>query len=248
MDQWRASFDDAFARALGQGAGDLVVWVTLLVFAATFLVVVYLLLRASGVDIQVSFRNAAPGEQPPRREPQGARREQPLPSLATHGAAESRRSFLRGLDTAQQAVGKFLVGTLVVALVAATALVALVWLTYPDDGNRDFVLFYSGAVYLVGALGLIAKIAGLRRQLEPPTPGERSYFDELRSKVRVFEVETEPQMHHLGADALERARRHVAAGGSLEDACAAADPRYSQLPPWAQKAFRKAIEMALREA
>jgi hypothetical protein len=44
----------------------------------------------------------------------------------------------------------------------------------------------------------------------------------------------------IDAASLERARRHVAGGGTLEEACALIDPRYQEMSGWSKDVFKRA--------
>jgi hypothetical protein len=266
MDEpWKSSFEYAFGRAAGHALGGIVVWGTLLVFVLTFAAVFYVLARRMGVGIHVDLRGESPGGEERRRNASsasnagmsasssvgfGRSRSGELPrleDLAKHRQKASRDEFLRSLDTAQDALAKVMLVLLVAALVGITFLYAMLLLRYPDDGNRDFMVFYGSVVYGLGFLTLTAKILWTWGRLTPRTGDGPGLFDQLRSKIDV-NVRSEPQTFSLGTEAIERARRHVAAGGTLDEACRLADPRYESLGPWAKTAFRKALEMALRAA
>lgn len=251
-----SSFESAFSRTVGEAMGGLVVWTTLFVFVATFAFVLWLFLRR-GIGLRIHFHRGEPSGARPFSRPGGygpstARRasqasSQGLPRLYSEQKPDdARKQFLARLDTAQGHLGRILVGLLYFAVVAATALMALLVFRYPDDGNRDFMLFYGGAVYLLAILTIVAKIAGVRRQLAVrPDPDLREQLEALRSKIDI-RVESEPELAIVDEAALARARQHVAAGGSLDEACELVHPRYRELGGWARSAFRSAIEAALR--
>lgn len=239
--------EDAFSRAFGEAMGGLVVWITVLVFLTTFAFVMWLFVR-SRVGISVLFqREPGPTERPQSGAAAGRPPVRELPRLYPKAdPSEDRRRFLATLDSTENVLARILIWLLRLGLLAATAVMVLLWLKYPDDGNRDFMLFYGGAVYFVVALSILAKLAGIRRRLDVrPDPELRDMFTQLRSKVQI-DVQSEPHVTKIDAATLERARNHVARGGTLDEACAIMDPRYSEMTGWARDAFRHAVEAALK--
>jgi hypothetical protein len=249
MDAIRSSFEYAFGKAMGQAAGGLIVWTTVLVFLTVFLLVLYLFNRNKiGFQIKV-----APADEPDVAPLPASRPAAPSPSRVPsrelprlHGShadsAAGRKEFLRTLDSVERVVATIYMGLLAIVFVAATAAMAWICLEYPDDGNRDFMLFYGGAIYLVGVATLATQVIGTRRRLSGRA--EPGLLDQLRSKIQ-FTVQSSPDVRFVDAAALERARRHMAAGGTLDEACALIDPRYRQMSGWKQSVFCKAVEMAL---
>lgn len=92
-------------------------------------------------------------------------------------------------------------------------------------------------------LALSARIhrANQRRSARPAA----SLLDELRSKVELT-VATTPVVHRLDAAAIERARRHMKGGGTLDEACALAEPRFREMDDFMQQVFRQAIEASVK--
>jgi hypothetical protein len=252
----RSSFEGAISKTAGEAVGELVVWTTFFVFVATFALVLWFFLRKN-VRLQFRFHSGEPsgarpfateaGSGPGRAGRASHSSSQELPRLhPAQNRDERRRQFLESLDTAQGYLGKLLIGLLHFAWIAATVLMALLVFTYPEDGNRDFMLFYGGAVYLLAIVTIAARIAGLRRQLGVrPDPVLQEQLESLRSRIDI-RVESEPEMVFVDEAALARAREHVASGGSIDEACELVHPGYRELSEWARGAFRNALGAALR--
>jgi hypothetical protein len=254
MDAIRSSYEYALGRAIGQAVGSLLVWTVVLVFISVFLLTLYLLARSKGVGFNVTFVRGDEASVMPRHAPSASSalptpvRGSELPGhyltlqATSPDAASERKAFLKTLDSAEQIGSTSYIALLSIVLVAATAAMAWLYFRYPDDGNRDFMLFYGGVIYLIGALALTAQIRATMRRLEGRS--EPSLFDQLRSKLQI-NVQSSPDVGFIDAASLERARRHVAGGGTLEEACALVDPRYQQMSGWSKDVFRRAVAMSL---
>jgi hypothetical protein len=68
----------------------------------------------------------------------------------------------------------------------------------------------------------------------------------MRSKINVS-FQTSPRVQFIDNQALDRAQQHLDSGGSLEEACALADPRYHSMNSIMQGLLKKAMEAALEQ-
>ncbi|MGH8509801.1 MAG: hypothetical protein ACREVH_13965 [Gammaproteobacteria bacterium] len=247
MDAIRSSFEYAFGKVMGQAVGGLLVWTALLVFIAVFLLILYLVIRSKGVGFNIKFVSGdKPGVTP--MEAPAAFSAPPASVLLGHYATppdplSERKALLKTLDSAEQVVARIYIGLLYLVSAAATFAMAWIYFKYPDDGNRDFMLFYGGGIYLLGMLGLSTQISRTKRRLRGRS-SEPTLVDELRSKVQI-NVQSVPDVGFIDAASLDRARRHVSCGGTLDEACALVDPRYQRMSGWSKDVFRRAVEMSL---
>jgi hypothetical protein len=256
MDAIRSSFEYAFGKALGQAVGGLLVWTTLLVFIAVFLLILYLFTRSKGVGFSIKYvsgNEPAVSPMPVSQASAAPAQDNEIlghyatPHMVSPDPTAGRDAFLKTLDSAEKVVTTFYIVLLYVVLAAATAAMAWVYYRYPDDGNRDFMVFYCGVIYLIGALGLTTQISRTKRRIGG-RPSGPTLVDQLRSKVQINVRTAPPDVGFIDAASLDRARQHVAGGGTLEEACALVDPRYQQMTGWSKDMFRRAVEMSLEKS
>ena len=98
---------------------------------------------------------------------------------ASSEAPPEREAFLRTLDSIQRYVGHLYIFLLYVAMAAATAMMALLYFKYPEDGHRQFMLLYGGVIYFIGMLGLTTGASKMRARLSPRAD------DGLTARVRI---------------------------------------------------------------
>jgi len=132
---------------------------------------------------------------------------------------------------------------LYLAVAGMTGLAAFFYFVLPDDGKRDFLLLYGSVAYGIGMLWASSQIVSVRRRLHREPDRDR-IASLLRSKINVT-VESSPQVHFVDDAALDRAQRHLDGGGSMDEACAALDPRYRAMNGIVRSVFKKAVETAL---
>lgn len=255
MDAIRSSFEYAFGKAMGQAVGGLLVWTTVLVFIVFFLLILYLFTRSKGVGFSMKYvsRDEFVAIPEVSQAPAAPVQDNEIlghyvtPHAAAPDPTAGRDAFLKTLDSAERVVATFYIVLLYVVLAAATAAMAWVYFRFPDDGSRDFMLFYAGVIYLIGALSLTTQISRTKQRLGGRASGP-TLVDQLRSKVQINVQTAPPDVGFIDAASLDRARQHVAGGGSLEEACALVDPRYQQMTGWPKDMFRRAVEMSLEKS
>lgn len=254
MDALRSSVEDAFRAMMGAETDWLLLATLLCGLIAVSLFVLYLSSRRTGSEPDEKYERAAePGIRPIRTSSVFSAAAAPVqhrellddnvisraPARDEHSG---RKAFLMALDSVEKVMAMFYIALLCMVLAAATTAMAWVYFRYPNDGNRDFMLFYAGVIYLISVLGLISQISAtwqrLRRRSEP------GVLEQLRPRMQIT-VESSPDVRVIDAAALERARRHLDGGGTVDEACALVDPRYEQMSGWSRNMFRKAIEMSL---
>lgn len=251
MDAGRSSFEHAFAKFLGESVGALLVWSALLALVAVGMAALFLSTRSKGMGLTIKFVPGNDADATPRQPmavsstpPPAVQNNEFFGQDATPPAPVSGRdAFLKGLDGAERVVASIYLSLLCLVLAAATFAMAWIYFEYPDDGNRDFMLFYGGVIYLVGMLALTNQIVGTKHRLRR-RPAGPTLIDQLGSKLRVS-VQSAPSVGFIDVASLERARLHLAGGGTLDEACALVDPRYPQMSGWSKDAFRRAVAMAL---
>ena len=241
---------------MGQAVDGLLVWALVLGLISVVLLVLYLFTRSRGAGFDISFVHGEEVSVIPRQATSASSAPTPVqdsehlgryltPHATSTNTASERKTFLKTLDAVERVVATIYIALLYLVLAAVTAAMAWIYFRYPDDGNRDFMLFYGGVIYLVGALGLTARIGATRRRLEGSSgPG---LFHQLRSKLQI-NVQSVPDVGFIDTASLERARSHVARGGTIEEACALVDPRYQQMPSGWKDVFRRAVEMSLEKS
>lgn len=156
---------------------------------------------------------------------------------------DRREQLLRNLDTVDRGVSKFYVVLVCLVMAAITGLAVFFYVKLPDDGNRDFVILYGGVLYAIGMLWGLAQLLRTMRRITPP-PGFPLGVATPRINVT---FQTSPQMEFIGKDALDRAQKHLDAGGSIDEACALADPKYNSMNGMMQKIFQTAIQASIDE-
>ncbi len=180
------------------------------------------------------------------------------PSGSAASAALGAAAPLSGLGRlalVERAVSRVYEILLYLVIFGMTGLAVFLYLVLPDDGNRDFLVLYGGVVYAIGLLWAVTQLVGVRRRLRRgagaggPTGLLRGraaggLAGLLRDRIQI-QIQSAPQVEFVDDAALDRAQRHLDAGGSLDDACAAADPRYREMHPMIQGVFRKAVEVSL---
>lgn len=245
---------------MGQAVGGLLVWTSLLVFIAVFLLILYLFTRNKGVGFNLKFVGgdedttktqtveAFSTQSRPVQDSEllGHYVPPPDPNAPPPNPTAGRDAFLKTLDGVERVLANILICLYYFVLVAATVAMAWIYFEYPDDGNRDFMLFYGGVIYLVGMLALTLQISKTHQRLRSNSGGP-NLIEQLRSKVQVHVQSAPPEVGFIDAASIERARRHVAGGGTLDEACALVDARYQQMTGWSKDVFRKAVEMTLEK-
>jgi len=234
---------------MGHTLGGVLVLATILIFVAIFLSILYLFTK-NKAGFNINFVSGNGPEAAPTLPSAAPLQDNELLGFSAAPAAPAdpvaqRATFLKTLDSFEKVIAIIYIGLLFVVLAAATAAMAWIYFRYPNDGFRDFMLLIGGIVYLIAVAGISMQIYVTRRRLEPRPIGP-TLVDQLGSQIQ-FHVQTTPEVGFVDAAALERAHRHVAAGGTVEEACALVDPRYQQMAGWKKDLFRKAVEMSLEK-
>jgi hypothetical protein len=157
----------------------------------------------------------------------------------------SEGGLLHRLDSVERVVGRVYEFVLYLLVAGMTGLAAFLYVVLPDDGNRDFLLLYGGVVYGLGMLWATSQIFAVRRRRNRQ-PDPDNLISALRSKINVT-IESSPQVSFIDDAALDRAQRQLDAGGTLDEACAAIDPRYRAMNRLMKGLFQKAVEAALQQ-
>jgi len=160
---------------------------------------------------------------------------------------EVRAALVQELDAADRVTTSIYEYMIYAAIAGMTGLAVFFYLVLEDDPWRDFLIFYGGVVYLIGMLWAIGQLWYVRRRRrgEMDPRSILSVLPQLQSKIE-FKVETaEPQMFSLDDAALEQAQQHVAAGGTIDEACALVIPQYAGMNGIMKGILRKAVEAAL---
>lgn len=233
MDQILGSFEFAFGRTAGRAVGSLIVGLVMFLLVMAVATAVYFVTkRRGGSGMGISFR-LGPGK---------------TSGLQVQPALEpspERDKLLRTLDTVEGYVARFYLLLTYILMAGATGMMAFLYLKYPDDGNRDFMLFYGGVVYIIGMLTLSMQVSKTRERLNPKAE-EGNLLSQLRSKINVT-VESSPHVQFIDNAALDLAQRRLDAGGSLDEACAVMDARYKSMNSVMKRVFQKAMETALEQ-
>jgi hypothetical protein len=159
---------------------------------------------------------------------------------------EQRTELVTQLDSVDRVVTSVYEYMIYAAIAAMTGLAVFFYLVIRDDYWRDFLTLYGGVVYLIGMLWAIGQLYGIRRRRAgEPAKSIRSALSQLGSKIE-FKIETsEPEVFSLDDAALKRAQQHVAAGGTIDEACALVIAQYPGMNRIMQGILRKAVEAAL---
>jgi hypothetical protein len=155
----------------------------------------------------------------------------------------SRDESLDALNAMSGTVTSFYIRLLYLVMALATLAVLFLYFQYPDNGNRQFMLFYGGVVYLVGMLALVNQVARTRRR-QHVSSHRPDLMNQFRSKVQV-NVHTSPEIHFIDDAALDRAERHLDAGGSFDEACERMHPGYAVLDPHVKRLVQTALRASL---
>ena len=161
-------------------------------------------------------------------------------------SVEARTEIVREIDAADRVVTRVYEYLIYAAIAGMTGLAVYFYLVIRDDYWRDFLLLYGGVVYLIGMLWASGQLWSVRRRRSgEPARSIQSALSQLGSKIE-FNIETaEPQVFSLDDAALERAQQHVAAGGTVDEACALVIPQYAGMNGIMKGILRKAVEAAL---
>jgi hypothetical protein len=237
MDQALTILETAFAKAFGNLLGAVAVFGALFLLVVLLSVPVWFVLKRR-VSARVDLRfGEAPGE---------GLQFHDTPPAAGEGARSDPEEFVARLDAVDRVATSLYEVLMYVAIAGMTALAVFFYLVIPADGNRDFLLLYGGVVYLIGMLWGTSQLYAIRRRRAgEPARSIRSALSQLGAKIE-FNVETaDPQLFRLDEAALERAAQHIAAGGTIDEACALVVPRYAGMNGLMKGILRKAVEAAL---
>jgi hypothetical protein len=155
-------------------------------------------------------------------------------------------SWLAKIDAVDRVVTSAYEIVIYVAIAGMTGLAVFFYLAIADDASRDFLLLYGGVVYLIGMLWASSQLYSVRRRRAGGSGRSiRAALSQLGSKIE-FKIETsEPQVFELDEAALDRAAQHMAAGGTIDEACARVAPQYAAMNGVMKAVFRKAVQAAL---
>jgi len=161
-------------------------------------------------------------------------------------ADPGRAQFVQRLDAVDRVATSFYEVLMYVAIAGMTGLAVFFYLVIRDDYWRDFLVLYGGVVYLIGMLWATGQLYWIRRRRAgEPAKSIRSALSQLGSKIEFNLGTAEPRVFSLDESALERARQHLAAGGTLDEACALVVPQYAGMNGITKGIVRKALEAAL---
>jgi hypothetical protein len=149
---------------------------------------------------------------------------------------DRREQMLRNLDAAERGLGRFYAVLLCVVIAALTGVAVFGYLKLPDDGTRQFLVLYGGVAYAILMLLALSQLFAVMRRISPPP----DFLTGMRSRINI-NVQTAPQVQFLDNQALDRAQRHLDAGGTLDEACALADPRYRSMTGMMRTLFQTAL-------
>jgi hypothetical protein len=242
----------AFAKSFGTVLGAVMVYGVLALLVVMLAAPVYFLLRRR-VPVRVVLRwGEAPGGTLRFHDSSPAEGESldsagpALGSVPAPADDPGRTEFLRRLDAVDRVATSFYEVLMYVAIAGMTGLAVFFYLVIPDDGNRDFLLLYGGVVYLIGMLWATGQLYWIRRRrVGEPARSVRAGLSQLGSKMQIDVQTAEPQVFSLDRAALDRAAQHMAAGGTLDEACALVAPQYASMNGIVKAVFRKAVEAAL---
>lgn len=166
------------------------------------------------------------------------------PPVAETLAEDGRDQFLRNLGQVGRGVNKFYIVFVCFLMAAITGVAVFLYLSVPaKDPNRDFLILYGGGLYIAGMLWGCTQLTRAMRRIS----GSPSFPMSLATPRIHVKFQTTPQMEFIGNDALDRAQKHLDAGGSIEEACALADPKYNSMNAMMQKIFQAAIQASIDE-
>jgi hypothetical protein len=202
-----------------------------------------------GSFISLRWGSGEPGPVPPQSsQSSGAyatttvRPDPPVSTSTPQPWDDRREELLRHLDVAERGLGRFYVVLLCVLMAAATGAMVYLYLRAPNDGNRDFLLLYGGVAYAIAMAWMMAQMFSVMRRISPPP----DFFSGMRSRINVT-FQSSPQVQVIDDAALSRAQQRLDSGGTLDEACAAIDPRYLSMNGAMQQIFRKAVEASLEQ-
>jgi hypothetical protein len=127
-------------------------------------------------------------------------------------------------------------------MAGATGAIVFVYFKAPDEASRQSVVLFGGAVYAMGMLWAAAQLFSVLRRISPPP----DMVSGIRPRINIS-YQSSPQVQFLDDAALGRAQQHLDRGGTVDDACALAEPRYRSMDTAMQKIFRTAVEAALEQ-
>ena len=233
-------------------AGVIVAFAVLLGIAGVGIVFFFKALRRFiGVDVTIRLGDA------PRTATgaSGVAPAEPTAAVPASAATTEVRGTPGPFDVAERGLGGSTLQLLYAVMVTATGVAAFCFIVIPHDANRSLLLMYVGVVYGITMLWLVSRVASVRRRLNVPPDsvppavpmnraGPAGPVGWRRPEFR-FTLETEPEVHSIDQEAIERAARHLDSGGTLDEACALMDPRYRSMNPMIQKVFKKAVSIVL---
>ena len=167
-------------------------------------------------------------------------------SLRFHDEEVRREApLLEKLDAVDRVVTSVYEYMIYAAIAGMTGLAVFFYRVLADDPSRDFLIFYGGVLYLLGMLWAAGQLWYVRRRRSgEPARSIQSALSQLASKVEI-NFETEPETFTLDDAALARVAQHVAAGGTIDEACALVIPQYAGMNGIVKGILRKAVEAAL---
>jgi hypothetical protein len=187
---------------------------------------------------------------------------------------EKRRQFLRELSEVEKGVGTFYRYFLYALIIGVTLFTFYLYQSF-DKGNRPFLEFYFGILYLLFLLWAGAQLYGLRRRfdsslsaLDHPAPGPKldlKFDRDPQTGARKFafqfgtpsassgtarfnfgvNLSSVAEEDKLDDSALAQAEGYLEAGTSLDMICRLLNPRYSEWSPPQQEIYRAYINGAV---
>jgi hypothetical protein len=250
METIRSTFEYSFGKAIGQVVGGVLVLAIVLLLVALVLAILYLFTRGKGMGFNINFVSGGGAAATPTQVTSvtmAAGQDNEVQGFSTMPVDPTarRRAFVKKLDSFEKVLAVVQISLLYIILGAATFAMAWIYFRYPNDGNRDFMLLLGGVIYVTAVAGLSTQIYVTKRRLDEGSSGP-TLADQLGSKVQI-NVQSSSDVGFIDAASLQRARRHLAGGGTLEEACALVDPGYQQMSGWKKEVFRKAVERSLEK-
>jgi hypothetical protein len=186
---------------------------------------------------------------------------------------DKRRQFLGDLNDVEKGIATFYRYFLYVLIIGVTVFGLYLYKSF-DKGNRPFLEFYFGILYLLFLLWVGAQLLGLRRRLGPhasgrdrqePLPFDMKLDRDAESGARKFSFQfgspsasSKTARFNFGTNlssvaeedklddvALAQAEGYLEAGTSLDTLCRLLNPRYRDWGPAQQEVYRAYVNGAV---